>query len=203
MQKRWVVVLKLSRLSVPKKVEKARLIVTSMTGNAKLPSPNPPLADIANAADELEKAALAAQGGGKDETAIMHEKDVELERLLIAEGHYVEDTANASPKEAESIILSAGMEFKQVPVHTAKEFHVENGKLPGEANLRTKFVPNAAFIWQFRLSTVADWTNAPMTNKASTVISGLTSAIRYSFRVAILKSNVQGAWSDVVELIVL
>lgn len=174
-----------------------------MTGNGHFANPFPPLAVITAAINALEQAAIAAAGGGKDETAVMHEKEIILDGLLTNEGLYVEIIANDTPAEAGSIILSAGMTPKKVTVHTAKGFHVVHGKIPGQVKLRTKYVNNAAFIWQYKVSNAAEWVSAPQTNKASTVISGLSSAIRYSFRVAVLKSNVLGGWSDVVELIVL
>lgn len=200
---RMKVVLGLARLSIPQKIVLARFIVSSMTGNGHFANPFPLLSAITAAINALEQAAIAAAGGGKDETAVMHEKEIILDGLLTNEGLYVEIIANDTPAEAESIILSAGMKPKKVTVRKAREFHAKHGEIPGQVKLSTKYFKNAAFIWQYKVTTDVAWVSAPQTNKASTVISGLSSAIRYSFRVAVLKSNVLGGWSDVVELIVL
>lgn len=203
MVKRTKVVLELGRLSVPEKIEKARFIVLSMTGNANFPSPVPPLGDITAITNALEAAALAAEGGGEDETAIMHEKESYLDRALTNEGMYVEVIANDTPAEAESIILGAGMKSKKVPVHTAREFQVANTKIPGQVKMRTKFFPRSSFIWQYRVTTATAWLTAATTVKATFVLSGLSSAVRYSFRVAVVTKNGQGPWSNVLELVVM
>ena len=200
---RMKVVLMLARLSVPQKVEKARSIASAMTGNAHFASPYPPLAQVTGAAGELEQAAIAAALGGKDETAVMREKEAVLDRLLTNEGFYVEIIANDTPAEAESIILSAGMSPKKARVSPAMDFRAKHGEVPGQAKLRTRYVQNAAFFWQYKVSGAAEWVNAPQTNKASLILEGLTSATTYSFRVAVLKGGVLSGWSDVVELVVL
>ena len=65
-----VVVLKLARKSIPEKIEKARYIVKSMTGNVNFTTPVPALSTIITAVNELEKAFLKAQSGRKDDMAV-------------------------------------------------------------------------------------------------------------------------------------
>lgn len=205
MIKRWLVVLMLARLSVPQKVEKARFIVKSMTGNTHFSSPVPTLAEVAAAADELETAYLASRDAGKDETVAMHTKEEVLDNLLIRLGHYIEDTANMDEENAEEIILSAGVATKNVPMHTAREFRVKNTNMPGEVVARTKRVPRASYIWQYSTTPTdaASWVTAAITVKATVKISGLTSGKKYSFRVAVVTKDGQGPWSNEIDLVVL
>lgn len=115
--KKVIVVLGLKEMTIPEKIEKGRHIVTEMTGNPNFGGGGTPitpsLADITTAVDELEEAHDAAQSGGTEETAIQHEKETELDRLLTGLGHYVEDVANSNPETAESVGLSSGMDLKK------------------------------------------------------------------------------------------
>jgi hypothetical protein len=55
-------VLGFAGLSIPRKIEKGRFIVTSMTANANFTTPNPPLATVNTNINGLETAYIAAQG---------------------------------------------------------------------------------------------------------------------------------------------
>ena len=52
--------LNISRLSINDKIGKCRQIVTAITGNPNFPSPNPPLATITAALNDLDAATNAA-----------------------------------------------------------------------------------------------------------------------------------------------
>lgn len=204
MKRKFMTVLKLSSLSVPKKVEKARFIVQSMKGNAYFPSPNPPLASVTDAALVLENAYLAAQGGGKDETSIMYDKEALLELNLIAVSHYVENIANNNNDDGRTVILSAGMEVKSQTPRQKQVFTVKNSKIPGKVLLTYFAFARAAYLWQYSANIAEDgWTDAGITVKASTSISGLESEKRYFFRVAVVINNQMGPFSEVKDLLVL
>ncbi|MBI4946261.1 MAG: fibronectin type III domain-containing protein [Bacteroidetes bacterium] len=203
--KKVVVVLKLARLSIPKKIEKARFIVTSMTGNANFTTPSPTLATITANVNALETAAIASAGGGVDETANMHAKELTLDLALKSLAGYVEGIANANPVNAESIALSAGMDVKTPVVHTAREFHVSVTGDPGEVKLATKFEKRATFMFQMctNTSSESNWQTIMQSTRSKFVKSGLISGTRYYFRVAVININGQGAWSNVLSSIAL
>lgn len=206
MIKHWVVVLGLFRLSVPNKVEKARFVVSSMSGNGNFTTPIPPLAEITAAADELDAAYIASRDSSTDKTAEMYIKEQLLELKLIEEGHYIEDTANKDQENAKAIILSAGVKAKNVPVHTARDFAVKNSDLPGKVLLRTRGNrKRVGYIWQYSPNpiTASSWGTANTTTVASSEISGLVSGEKYFFRVAVVSGKNQGPWSDELGLIVL
>lgn len=203
--KKVVVVLKLAKLSVPHKIEKARFIVTSMTGNAAFTTPNPTLAIITTNINALETGHLAAKGGGTDETANMHSKEFVLELSLKSLAAYVEGIANTNPVTAEAVVLSAGMNIKTPATQNPRDFHVKPGDIPGEVKLSTKHEPNSTFIWQMcnDPAVEANWLTIGQATQANFVKSGLTSGARYYFRVAVVGKDGQGAWSNVVNTIVL
>lgn len=205
MKNRFVVVLRLGRMSVLQKREKALFIVKSMTGNPHFLNPLPLLSDIIDAVNDLDTAIIQANEGSRKANIVMHRKEAELARLLSAEGNYVENIANANPETGESIIIGAGMDFKKVHIRKASNFKVKNTEMPGEVKLRTKYADRAGFIWQYSINPGDDtsWITGSITNKASTIISSLLSGTRYYFRVAVLVNNKQQAWSEVVSVMVM
>ncbi|MBI4945030.1 MAG: fibronectin type III domain-containing protein [Bacteroidetes bacterium] len=203
--KKSVVVLRLASLSIPKKIEKTRFIVTSMTGNVNFTTPNPTLATITANAGNLETAHIAAQGGGADETANMHAKELVLDLSLKLLSAYVEGIANSNPMNAEAIILSAGMEVKSGGGRRAKEFAAEQTGNPGEVKLSTLSSNRATFVFQMTTSpsTESSWATIGQSTRAKLVKSGLVSGTRYYFRVAMIDKNGQNPWSDVKNIIAL
>src|SRR3989344_8237196 len=127
-----LVSLKLSKQTVPAKIENARHYVTLMTGNANFATPVPSLSVVSTAINNLETAYNSALGGGKVLTAIMHDKEAILDNLVTQLSHYVEATANGS----DSIILSAGMNVKlQTGVRRTSGLVIKKGNQEGELKL--------------------------------------------------------------------
>lgn len=186
MLKHFVVILRLWRMSILKKRVKALFIVESMLGNQHFPNPFPALSEIAAAVSELQTAALNAMNGGKKAVAVLHQEEAKLVRLLIAIGHYVEGIANKDLQNRESIIISAGMEFKKVHIRKASNFKVKNTEMPGQVKLRTRYLNRVSYIWQQSTNPDDDasWMTVATTLKASLIISNLAVGTRYWFRVA-------------------
>jgi hypothetical protein len=201
--------LKLSKLTIPAKIEKGRHIVTSMTGNPSFLTPLPTLLSILTALTNLENADTLALGGGKLLKATMRDKEAIVDTLLTQLGHYVEAIASGS----ETIILSAGMEPSLSGGRKARVFGLTNGTLPGEINLVTKFLRGSSYIWQM----VADpfpsesapvdpthiWEQIGVSTKSSFMISDLMIGKKYWFRVANVSKEGQGAWSDPLSKVVI
>ncbi|MBI4930562.1 MAG: hypothetical protein HY841_07360 [Bacteroidetes bacterium] len=177
----------LSRMSVPEMVEFALHVVSRMTGNAFFPSPSPSLGNLYNAAIALQNAFDQAQGSGPAQTAVMHQKREVMETELTAEGHYVEDVANDPANSVtgpEAIILSAGMDVKDVTPRQKRVFTVSNGNLPGTVELVAERAVRGSHEWQYTqdLSDPNSWIDAESTTQASVTVSGLESGKRYWFR---------------------
>lgn len=91
--KRWIVVLRLASQSVPEKVDTAKIVVLSMTGNEYFTTPTPDLKIINTLADELQTAFEASRDASKEQTALMYAKEYELVTQLNVLSNYVEAIA--------------------------------------------------------------------------------------------------------------
>ena len=193
----------ISRLPVLKKVEKGRTIVTEMTNNENFPAPVPSLDTLTKSINELEAASLTAQKGGKDDTAAKRVKSKALNLLFRQLGSYVEGIANASPTDAVTIILSAGMSVKGKSVKAKQEFDVKPTGKPGEAKLTRKGVKRGTCEFQMTTDPTneASWVRIYAGTRASFVKTGLVSGQRYYFRAASIDKNGIGAWSAVISMI--
>lgn len=205
--KRVKVSLGLDRMSVLELISFGFHVVSEMTGNSFFTSPHPALLTIASATTNLQTAEEDAQGGGPAETAVMRQMRELLEGYLIELGHYVEDVAN-DPNNiltgAETIILSAGMQVKELSPRQKQNFSAKAGELPGTADLTAEGVERGSHEWGYTLD-VNDpnsWVDAGTTIKASITISGLESAKRYWFRHRAVLSSGPIAWDGPDGLVV-
>jgi len=211
--KKIKVALNLDRQSVPVKIEKGRHYVTSITGNANFTTPNPTLPSVTTAVNNLETAFNNADGGGKEETAIMHEKKTIVDHLLTLLGAYVEGIANNDAPNAVSIALSAGMTLKKpnAPIGTIlapQNLKGKFGRQAGHISLSCKRSVGArAMIWQKKsgAAPVEDFEPAGnaefpggVTLSSKHIVTGLVSGTSYTFRVAAVGRANQSGWSDIV-----
>jgi hypothetical protein len=197
------VALKLARLSVPRKIEKAKAIVAAMTGNANFPTPSPTLETITQLANGLEMALIATNGGAEEETAAMYARERELDLGLKSLAAYVEGIANVNPEQAEVIILSAAMEVKKRVVRTTSDFDVKSTGNPGEVKIGCRAEDRAAYVFQMTTdpSNEANWSTIHSDVRSKLVRKGLTSGTRYHFRVAVIRSGGQQPWSQTKSVI--
>jgi hypothetical protein len=201
--RKTVAVLGLSKLTVPQKIEHARFIVTSMTGNANFPTPSPALMVITANANALEAAFITAKGGGKDETALMHAKEQVLELSLKTLCSYVEGIANGNLSTAESVVLSSGFSTKKVPSPRANGFRITPGKNPGEIAIKTDSESRAVFTFEMTLTPEDDdsWEEIHSSTRAQFMATGLESGKRYHFRFSKTNKEGIGPWSNVLSMV--
>ncbi len=200
-----LVALGFSSLAIPRKIERGRFIVTSMTGNANFTTPSPTLASITTAINALETAHITAQGGGADDTAAMYAKELALDLLIKSLGGYVEGIANASPLNAETIILSAGMNVKAKGVKASPDFDVQITGNPGEVLLIHSGVARGSIEFQMSTdsSNESNWQAIYSGTRGRFTKGGLTSGTRYYFRSTVIDKSGKNPWSPVLNTIVL
>jgi hypothetical protein len=199
------VVLALSGLSIPDKVQKVRQFVTKMTGNASFPTPDPPLADVTAAVNKLESDYNDAQGKRQTAQAATNQQNLseaEADRLTTALGGYVDGVA----KGDDAKILSAGMSTKAAatpvgPLPAVSNLSAAGGDMDGEVDLNWQPLKGAKSYTVVKSTTgnvgnAADWTPAATGTKSKATVGSLTSGTRYWFRVAAIGSAGQGPWSD-------
>lgn len=186
-------------LTIPDKVLKARNTVTLMTGNASYLTPNPPLAAISTAADELETAYNEAADGGKTKTAVMRSKEQELDKLMVQLTAYVQEASNGD----ELVILSSGLEVaaaKTAPqdLPAPQNLVAEMGTNEGDIYLRWKKVDKAkTYLLQTSADGTGNWqTLSTVSTKANAVITGLKSGDKTWFRACAVGPKGNSPWSD-------
>jgi hypothetical protein len=195
--------LNFSRLSIPEKIARARQIVLSMTGNAHFTTPQPSLAVITAATDELEQAesdTQAARQEAKTKTTIRNTKEDGLTRLVSQEGGYV--TAVAAGDEA--VIQSAGMDVRATPGTSSaptqpQALGATAGDHDGEMDLSWDPVVEAAsYVIETSPDppTATSWKHQGVSTKSSFTVTGLQSGSRIWFRVAAINASGQSGWSD-------
>lgn len=100
--------LSFTRLSIPERLSRAQKIVESMTGNPNFPAPQPTLAQISAAVNDLQATSIAAQKArqeAKTATSEQETKEDVLDQLITQLGGHVESISG----DDETKILSAGM----------------------------------------------------------------------------------------------
>lgn len=193
----------LSKLPVPAKIEKGHHVVESMSSEPHFKNCIPPLAEVTALLAELETAYRNSLGGGPEQTALLHEKEMAVDIALSQLANFVEIVAKGN----EAVILSAGMETRNKSARPQVQFSAMQGQKEGEALLKAPAVGRAAYVWQKRAdqagasATAEVWEQVAITTVASLTLSGLTAGIKYWFRVAYVTAKGQGAWSDPVSLI--
>ena len=195
--------LNLKSYSLPDKIQYSVQIIKAMTGNANFATPDPKLADVQTAIDNLQKTYTEANNlrqlsYAKTAEQSQHEKNVDT--LLTALGNYVETASRGD----EVIIKSAGIDTraKNAPVGIPA-MPLNLGTAEGDKNdqikLKWKSVKGAKSYIVRRTTDVTDnakWLQEQVVTKATAISTGLASGTQYWYQVAAVGTAGQGAWSD-------
>ncbi len=193
------VALNMSTLSVPDKINKAITIVAKITASLVVfASPNPALATVTVSIGNLQTSWENAQDGGKSLTAIEHDKEGDLMKLMNDLAHYVEGIAGYD----ENIIHLAGMDVKKKGVKTTTTFEARATNNLGEAKVRCKYAVKTFYKWQYSTDGIT-WVNYKTTSTSKVIISGLTSGTKYWFRVALIDVNGEHEFNSPISCAVL
>jgi hypothetical protein len=195
--------LNLRSLSLTDKIAKGRQIVTAMTNNASFPNPNPSLADVTTAVEELEKTSAAVQAAKSEVTtriAILQNTETKVDHALTQLGSYVENIAGRD----DALITSAGMETqasRSAPSSPAvpQALSATAGEHEGNINLTWKPAPNArSYVIEASLdpATPTSWIHVGIATSAAKAIANLVTGKRYWFRVATVGTGGQSGWSE-------
>lgn len=210
---------RLGERTVSNKVEYARNVILCMTGNSNFSMPNPPLATVTTAIDNLDDAAAAAVSGGKNKTNAMNSKEDVLDNLLSQLGNYVESTASAAAAtggDAKTIITSAGMDYarpkNKAPLPLAPDGVKAVSTAEGQIDLNWKGVKySRAYVVEISSDVAAitptsgttpvttrvfiSWVITDVCTKSKCTITGLISGTKYAFRVYAVGTAGKGAVS--------
>jgi hypothetical protein len=201
--KKVKVSLKMSKMTFLQLTDFSNHVLASMTGNPHFAAPSPALTAISSDIAGLQAAIVAAKPSTPTATADKHAKRKVLYDAMTHLGAYVEGIANLDPPNAITIITSAGMEVKSPGKPRPAGFRLQLTGKPGEVKLLTTHVAASAYKWQYTTTPAdnASWITSE-TSIAKLLLSGLTSAAHYYFRVAVI-GHTTGAWSNVISTVVL
>jgi hypothetical protein len=202
--RRKTVALNLHKQTPTQIVAQSNHFVTSMTGKAHFPNPNPALATISAQALALDAAFANSLSRTKGTVGKMHLALKTLSISLKGLAAYVETIANADPDNASIIITEAGMTEKKPIIHQAKTFSVVPGKVQGTAIINIKAVPASSYSYQMTIdpNLSTSWVTIYAATRVKYVKEGLTSGTRYYFRAAVSTKGKQGNWGNVLNILV-
>jgi hypothetical protein len=196
--------LNFNKFVMTEKIARARLIVEKMTANAaSFPNPIPALADVTAAINAAEKAygeALDARALSKERTAQLSKQEDVLNDLVSRMVSFV-DTASGGK---EDIILSAGMDVRAPSIPSGAlpaipSLFATMGDHEGEIDVSWNFDSLAqSYVLQISPNPPTDssWTQVTVITVSSYTVKGLTSGVKYWFRVAAVGAGGQSGWSD-------
>lgn len=197
--------LELSKKTVAQKIDLAKTIVAKMTGNASFTTPNPALASITAAVNNLSTATadlVAARKTVEAKMSAVALAESALDSLLTQEGNYVENITNGD----EAKILSAGMDVKREASSTILPDKVASvnatiGDSAGEIDLSWDKVSGAkSYVVETALSEMnpLEWKHMVVSTRSKAEVGTLKTGTSYHIRVAAVGSAGQGPWSDPV-----
>lgn len=182
--KRMKVALEFVKLSVPLKIIFYRSVLLDLTGNVFFLNPDVPLVDAKLAVDNLEIAALAAEGGSNLSTAQMHAKEKIADGLFHNLAAYVERIANGD----EAKIISSGFHgTKQPAVFNKLPLEIKDGPVSGTVVAVMKAIETAgAYEVEYAIgelpTTPEGWKKGGKSTSAHITIIGLPVGIKCYFR---------------------
>ncbi len=180
------VALLMYKLSVAQKINKARLIITKVTANSStFSSPSPSLAILKATTDDLETAWNNAQDGGKNLTALMHDKEADFLKHFNDFANYVEALADGN----EAIIHLANLDVKKkATVKNTAEFEVYQWNDRGAVGLKVKARKKTIYKWQYCKAPLSTntWVDGITTDVAHATIGDLEVGAYYYFRVVFI-----------------
>ena len=196
-------VLRLPDHQVPLLLTMARAIVKNMTGNAWFPDPQPPLATVQAAIDDLAEAETATLTKTTGTVAKRDVKRFALVRLLDRLKTHVQSKVDANPENGPSIILGAGLDVKKKAGPPPRVFTAKQGPTSGSVILLApKGGHRAGYEWAYSLDGGITWIALPFTVQATTTVTGLKPGSRMSFRYRAVTKDGAGDWSQPVSMIV-
>lgn len=190
------------RLPLAEKIIKTRQIIKNLTNNPDFPTPNPTLAHLTATVSALEAKVVetqAARQAARALTAEQSEMEDTLDKEMAEIGAYIETTSGGDEKK----ILAAGVGVRSSAathdITAPAAFSLTEGDHNGELKAHWDRVDNSRSYVLERSPdppTETSWVHVKVVTTSSTTISGLTSGVRYWFRVAAIGSSGQSGWSD-------
>jgi hypothetical protein len=192
-----------SKYTITALLDKAQTIIDSLTTNPNVPTPQPSVAELQDAMDDLTTASAAANTGGQQAKVIRDQKKEALIALLKQEAVYVTMVANGDT----AIMLSAGFDISKIPspigpLPKPAKFIVSSPQ-KGWLQAKVKAIKGAKnYQFEYKKVEDTDWTVVSLT-KTRLVVQGLESTKEYIARVLPIGASEERAYSDEITAVVI
>ena len=198
----------LGALKLPRKISDliniAQVIVIAMTGNPNFPNPQPTVAAMTTALNELVMTEAGAKRRATGAVALRNAKQRALVTLLEEWRTYVQSTADANPENAPHIIQSSGVMLRQTPQRKFLGFHAKLGTAPGSVKLVAPAAARrASYDWQYSIDGGKTWVDLLHTLQAKRTVTGLPAMTTVQFRYYATLKTGQTAWSQPISILVM
>ena len=195
-----------SGLSVPEQIERAKSIVTKMTGNANYTTPSPSLAVVTAAVDALETAYNNSRNRVKVKVAAMYLRRKEMLFQIVQEAAYVQEASEGDEEK----ILSSGFELRStnsihpVVADMVTNVQLNDGSVSGKLKVQWDAASNA-IIYIIEVSKSIDFNDSDalrgITTKTQKEVGNLSPGLKYWIKVTALGREEIGSPSEPVSII--
>lgn len=195
-----------SGLSVPNQIERARNIVTLMTGNANYTTPSPTLVVVGDAVDALETAYNQSRNRDKAKMVTMRSRRKEMLYLVVQLASYVQDASGGNEEK----ILSSGYSVvgaktpHPVIAGAVTNVRLSDGAVSGSIRVDWDKATNTVLYVVFA-STQPEFTYLDVqgiTTKTQKEIGELSPGTRYWIRILPLGREEMGPISEPISILV-
>ena len=201
-QNRVIAVMKLPD-TVPALLKTSASIIASLTGNTYFPTAGALITTLGNAQTALNTAETATKTRALGSVATRNTARIALLTALHSAKALVQQTADADPTLAQTIITSAGMAVRKTPTQSKAPFAAEQGATSGTVKLVAKAAARrASYEWQWSVDGGHTWTALPSTLQAKTALTGVAPGTNGEFRFRAVTKTGQSDWSQPVTLMV-
>jgi hypothetical protein len=178
-------------------------VVHAMTDNPAFPTPVPALSALSAAVSDLQAAETLALTKVKGAVAARNDKRAVVISLLQQLRGYVQAIADATPENGATIIQSAGIPVRKVPVRPTRVFGAKPGPVSGSAKLTAAVAARrASYEWEYSIDGGKTWVSAPSSLQAKTTVAGLPVGTSVLFRYKSVTKTGEGDWSQGLALLV-
>ena len=190
--------------AVPALILFAQVVLKALTNNPHFPTTTPTLAVLEAAINALIAAQSAAQTRVKGAVVQRNAAKKYLVQQLQLLRANVQNTADADPDNALSIIESAGMSVRRPTVRKPRVFAATPAATSGTVKLLAPSAgPRTAYEWEYSTDGGKTWVAAPPSIQAKTTIPGMAAGTMVQFRYrAVTPKTGPEDWSAPVSFLV-
>ena len=195
--------------TVPGLIEQANAVVAAV-GNPENaawfgnPAPDPSLATVSGAVENLVTTQSAAVNRGKGTVKARNLAWRALRNHLIDLAAWVQLIANSNPGKGSAVIAASGYRERVVGKRDKPNLAASQTQ-PGAVVLlvgKAAKSPRVFYGWRYMLPGTTTWVVLPNTNVAHTEVTGLPALAMVTFQYQITAKNVASEWSQPISFLV-